>query len=208
VRLVGFLAIAGVYALVVYGLVAAGAPVEEVTPDPSSVTGSPSHVGLGSMIGLMMWAGAGAAALTAAFALRAAGRRPEEVRFLGATGLLALFAGLDDAALFHENIAPGRLGVPQRVVLAAYAAIALAWLVRFRVRLRRSDLLLLALAGACFAVSILIDQVWTSRVVEDSFKYLGLAAFLVYVAREAHASLVAPIDAEDLWAERHTASHN
>jgi len=207
VRLGGFLVLAAAYGLVVAGLVAAGAPVEEVTPDPSSVTGSSAYVGLGSMIGLMMWAGAAGAALTAAFALRARGRRPEEVRFLLATGALALVAGVDDAALVHEQIAPAWLGIPQVVVLGAYGVIALAWILRFRERLRESDVLLLGLAGACFAVSILIDQVLVSRVVEDSFKYLGLATFLVYVVREAHASLVEAPQEDGLRAERRATSH-
>jgi len=178
---------AGAYGAGLAALDALGYPAELLTPDPNTVAGQPAYVGLFSTLGVMLWGAASAVCFLAAAAVRRAGRGTR-VAFLVATGALCLVAGVDDAALFHENVAP-RLGVPQAVVLAVYAAAGAGWLLYFRGVLRASGPVLPAVFMGCFAVMVVVDQLELSRLVEDYFKLVGMAALLTFVASEALTSL-------------------
>jgi hypothetical protein len=187
---IGVLAVAvaaGAFAAGLAALDAAGFPAELLTPDPNSVAGQPAYVGLLSTLGMMLWGAASAACFLSAAAVRRAGRRTR-VEFLVATGALCLVAGIDDAALFHEIVAP-RLGVPQIAVLALYAAVGTGWLLRFRGVLRASGSVLPAVAIGSFAAMVLVDQLELSRLIEDYFKFVGMAALLAFVATEALRTL-------------------
>jgi len=160
-----------------------------LTPDPNSVSGESTYVGIISTLGVMLWGTIVAACLLAGVVLRSVGAERSGTRLMLGTAALALVLGIDDAAMFHENIAPDTLGVPERAVLVAFAAMALAWTIAFRGELRRSDPVLLLATAACFALSVVVDQFYESRVVEDYFKYVGLLAFAGWAFGEARRRL-------------------
>ena len=96
----------------------AGVPAGELTPDPNALADQPAHVGLLSLLGLLVWGGAVAALLVAALALRGLGGEGAQMRFLMATGAILLVIGVDDAAMVHERfVLHARLGyrLPRRL---------------------------------------------------------------------------------------------
>lgn len=87
-------------------------------------------------------------------------------------------------------VAPDKLGVSQRAVLVLYGALALTWIVASRRELRRSDPVLLLTSAARASPSLSWSTSYEERVVEDFFKYVGIAAFAAWAFAEARASLV------------------
>ncbi|MHA6792510.1 hypothetical protein ACVGVM_03170 [Pseudonocardia bannensis] len=107
--------------------------------------------------------------------------------FLLVGGLLTGLLILDDFLQSHESVYPA-LGVSEIYVYPAYALLFSGWAWRWRERLLDSDLVLLVLAGALFAVMILVDQVgtpfgWNSHIVEDGAKATGMAVLAAYLIR-------------------------
>ncbi len=182
--------VAGLLALALLLADLAGIPPGELTPDPNSVAEQSTYVGIISTLGVMAWGAIIAACLLAGAVLHAIGGERPRLRFMLTTAAFALILGVDDAAMFHENVAPDTLGVPERAVLVFFAALAFAWIVVSWSELRRSDLVLLLATGACFAVSVVVDQFYKDRVFEDFFKYVGLVAFMAWAFLEARTSLV------------------
>lgn len=182
--------VAGLLALALALADLAGIPPGELTPDPNSVAEQATYVGIISTLGVMAWGAIVAACLLAGAVLHAIGGERTRVRFMLTTAAFALIIGVDDAAMFHENVAPDTLGVPELAVIMLFGALALAWVVASWSELRRSDVVLLLVTGACFAASVMVDQLFAERVVEDFFKYVGLVTFVAWAFLEARASLV------------------
>ncbi len=184
-------AVAGLLGLVLLVAHVAGIPPGELTPDPNSVAEQAPYVGIISTLGVMAWGAIVAFCLLAGAVLYSVGGRSQRCRFMLATAAFALIVGVDDAAMFHENVAPDNLGVPQRAVIVLMGLLALAWIVASWDELRRSDSVLLVATGICFGLSVMVDQLYEQRVVEDFFKYVGIASLTAWALLEARASLVA-----------------
>ena len=153
--------------------------------DAVEVGRGPALSGFFSTLGVMGWAMAAGACFMAGWVLHIRGARRAAIYPL-ATGLLAIVLGIDDAFLVHEILAPRRLSIPENAVLAAYGALAGAWLIAFRAHWDRNAWLLLGLAAACFLLSFVMDVVIGSRILyEDGFKYLALWTFVAFCLREA-----------------------
>lgn len=189
-RLAFVAAAAGLLALILLAAKWVGIPPGELTPDPNSVSERAPYVGILSTLGVMAWGAIVASCLLAGAVLYAVSGASPRSRFMLWTAAFALIIGVDDAAMFHENVAPDKLGIPQRAVIALYGGLALAWIVASWSELRRSDSVLLLVTGACFVASVMVDQLYEARVAEDFLKYVGIAAFTAWALLEARASLV------------------
>jgi len=172
-------------------------PVSSLTRDMAAIAHVHPLIGVVSNVGILLWCATAAICLFARGLLRERGRHAE-AGFLMWTGLLTVVLLVDDLFMIHEYIAPVHFHVNEKVVLAAHACLAGAYLLRHRQLILASNYQLLAAAMALFAASILVDVMdahgWWS-LGEDGFKVLGIASWFGYHAGRArhwlaHASPV------------------
>lgn len=172
---IGQIVLATVGVLLLMGAVVAAAAVSDRIPDTGYLTRDPTSVGripwwAGSVSRLtnLVWAAAATIAVLAGLQTRTRLRRP--------LVLLGLFIGvltLDDTLLLHDAVLPGR-GIPEPLIMLAYAlaglALAVLWL-----PLRRTAVgIAFYLGGLLLALSLGIDVVWGDLYVrEDTPKLLG-----------------------------------
>ena len=186
-----------------------------VTRDPVSVLGGGWYAGALSTLGVILWGAAAGIALLGYAVARRDGL-PIAGFLLSATALSTILM-LDDAFLFHEEIAPSHLGVPQRFVYLGYALIVGAWLVGYRETLRRTEWPLLAAVAVLFAASFAVDA-WESVnesllehaatfFAEDGLKFAGIAMWTVYLARLVFVSVTGASDVADAPAAPVGAAH-
>lgn len=98
-----------------------------------------------------------------------------------AAGALAAVLGLDDLLLLHKRIL-SKFGLPQTLILIAYAAAALAYLAVFHREIRQRNsavpgLGLLALARNLGLGLFVMYQTDGVKLAEDSAKFLGIAGW-------------------------------
>jgi hypothetical protein len=156
----------------------AGVTLSRLTRDANAVAGVDPATGVIATLGYVL-VGAAAAILAALAGAVADGRRPLRATL---AALLAV-ALADDALQLHETVLPGA-GVPEDAVIAVQAAVVAGWAVALRAELARVDALVLALAGACLVLSLLLDAVGAPVAVEDAPRLLGQATLLTFAVRE------------------------
>lgn len=169
-----------------------GVPIHHLTPDVTSIVGAPAYTGFISQVGMLFWAGAAAVCLFSAAAVsRHAGGLPLR-RFYRVSGALTLVLALDDLFMLHEGFFPG-VGVPEKAVLASYAAFVLFYLVRFGRVILGTEYLLLGTAFAFFGASVVLDLLNPAGInpylLEDGTKLVGIVAWLAYFFRAGIATL-------------------
>ncbi len=133
--------------------------------------------GFVSNLGIMLWSATAAVCLFAAGIFERANARAL-MWFALSAGLLNGWLALDDAFLLHENVLP-YFGIPQNLVLASYVVLALAYAAASWRIILASDYMILLVAGAAVALSLLVDTVFSSLVpslvyIEDSAKFFGI----------------------------------
>ena len=185
-----YIAWAAILALVLLLVEASGVNAWLLTRDPAQALEAPAWTGALSILGVMGWAFAAAACLTAGVVLRSVEPGTERVRFLLATGAIVLYLGIDDALLLHENLFPYRLHVPQKLVLGLTAVVILAYVVRFRRQLLAGDTLTVALAASGLTTSVLADvaevPTWP---LEDAAKIFGIGLLSYWCFELARSAL-------------------
>jgi len=170
--------------------------VSSLTRDMAAIAHVHPLIGVVSNVGILLWCATAAICLFGRSLLRERGMYAE-ASFLLWAGLLTAVLLVDDLFMIHEYIAPVHFRVNEKVVLAAHACMAGAYLWSQRRLILASNYQLLAAAMALFAASILVDITnahgWWS-LGEDAFKVLGIASWFGYHASRArhwlaHASL-------------------
>ena len=168
------------------------------TRDISAIGNLPFYAGLVSQLGGLLWSATLTVCLFAFFLLKNRGRETVfSRRFLLQAAILTGILMLDDFFLFHEDIGPDYLHISEKIIVPAYGLLALAFLF-FNVReILRSEYLILGLAFVLFGLSIFIDAVDLDDIsmlssifteqfsifLEDGFKFMGVATWLVYFSR-------------------------
>ena len=170
----------------------AGRPPDHFTRDPLAVAELPFYIGLLSNLNALAWCAAATVCWFAAWILCGHGPHDRRAAMLAWLGAIITLLALDDLFMLHEELFQARLGVSERIVLMAYAAMALVFAAAFRrLLLRQTPLRLLPPVVALFALSIGVDQFTTGfgwrPVVEDSLKFLAVAGLLAYVVSAAAA---------------------
>jgi hypothetical protein len=179
-------------AAVLLGLEQLGYGLAEITQDPNDLAEQPWWTGGVSLLGLLAWGAAAAFFASAAFVRRVTGNGVSEVAFLACTGILALLAGVDDALMLHDRaLSPGPPRV-EAIVLFVYALVAGAWALRFRAHLLKRPGLVFAMG--CFAVSVVLDVIYVSELLEEYTKYLGLATFAFASFAELRTAAGMPLE--------------
>lgn len=152
----------------------------------------------------MMWTFAGAACLLAGGVFFLSHRRggarfpvlQDAAPYYFSAGLLSAMFAVDDMYLVHEAVGP-HFGVEEKYVLAAYALSAALFVACFFRRILSFSpfffLAAIALLAGSMAVDVANDLfgLGASYEVEDSAKFLGIAAWAAYFFRSACRELAA-----------------
>ena len=153
-------------------------PITDFTREPQELAEIPWYSGFVSTAAMLGW-------WTIAVVCALARTLP----FLLTAAAMAYLA-LDDGFQLHEVVLPDVVGIPQPVVVFAYAALFAAYAYVFRDFLRANGLGLFVLGAALLAVAAAIDlagdeydRSWALP--EDTAKLLGIATWVVYFGRAA-----------------------
>jgi hypothetical protein len=173
-------------------------PISFFTCDPASTVEIHPFTGMVSNIGILLWTSSAVVCLFSWGLLR---KDPEKRRFstfLLFSGILTLILVIDDLFLFHEEIFPEQLGIPQKFVLLGYMGITLVGVVVFRKTILATDYLLLLIALGFFGLSVFVDVFdheidaliggWR-YLFEDGFKFLGIVTWLGYFWRTCFTAI-------------------
>jgi hypothetical protein len=159
-------------------------PLGYLTRDPMAAAQGPWYFGLLSHICVMLWTASGAIACFAAY------QRPRsaERKFLIAMGCFTIVLGLDDALMFHDRLLPQHMGVRERYVIIAYAAVVATIGVRWRKLLMHRPFYLLLSALCFFLLSLAYDKFDRSvssfhYLMEDGSKFLGIVFWLAWTVQ-------------------------
>jgi hypothetical protein len=190
-----------VAALALVGVVAVAAealdkPFGFFSREPSEVLDAPFYTGFLFHIGLLIWFTSAVVCLFGGMLIVERAGRDAALPVLAA-GVLSLVLSLDDALRVHEDVLPGKLGIPKAGGYALYGLAVVGWLATFRSFVRRSDWPLLALAVALLGCSVVLDRAFVEHqrhVFEDGAKFLGIVAWTLYFVRTTHARVRTAID--------------
>ncbi len=166
-------------------LAAKGVSPDLLLRDTTAIAGLPPYYGALSLLGILGWVAAAAVSLHAWSLLRYRCNDPAMLRVLFLGGLWCAFAGIDDAFLVHEWIAPA-IGIPEKVVLAAHGGMAVLFLRATLPVLGRSDWLLLIPAFGALGLSVLLDVFASgglAHAAEDLAKLGGVFFLAAYLMR-------------------------
>jgi hypothetical protein len=153
------------------------------------------YIGCVSNFGVLMWGAAASVCIFGGWLAFKCVNHREIAWFLLCAGLVSMMLMLDDLFLLHEEVIEDHLFIPQKFVFAAYGAIVLWLLIRFRKTILESDYMLLFLSFVFFSLSVGIDlfvepEDFTifggfpgRHIIEDGFKLLGIASWSVYFVR-------------------------
>jgi hypothetical protein len=165
-----------------------GIPLSSLTCDPIAIIDAPLYIGFLSQIGIFFWAASAAVCLFGAQTLSGNQNKREFKHFLFVSGLFSLFLGFDDIFLIHVQLFR-YLGVSEIVVFTVYAGALLAYLVRFRTIILKTEYILLGAALLFFSVSIGFDLLFylglDETIFEDGAKLVGIITWLAYFFRSA-----------------------
>lgn len=164
-------------------------PVGDLTRDPTAVARVPFYTGFLSQLGIFLWAGA---AFVCFIPVAVLSHHPLR-QFLLVSGLVTLMLGVDDVFLLHESALP-MAGIPEKVVLAFYVCLMTVYVAWFYRIILDTTYVLLAIALACFGLSILIDLLnprsgYLEFLLEDGAKLVGIASWLAYYLHVAISAL-------------------
>lgn len=133
-------------------------PLRLLLDDATATAQVPFYVGLLSNIAILLWMSSAAVCLFTYSILQRVQRSDEITRFLLISGLLTAFLAIDDLALLHDEVFSDYLGIPEPIIFGVYGLLLVAYVMRFRGLLARSEYLLLLIALLFFAISLAVDN--------------------------------------------------
>lgn len=196
-------------ALIVLGAVvllhrAADIPIGDLTRDASSSQGFPVYVGLVSNLGILLWCATATGCAVSAVVSRMSHRAPVPWTFFLCAGALSALLMIDDLLLFHENLLPRHLGVPELVTYATYAFCVFGFLFGFRSTILQTAFPLLLTAGGFLALGMMADTFTNDMadtsnkfLIEDGFKFLGICGWFAYFTHTGLVSLTQLVRSSD-----------
>ena len=158
------------YSFSLFGLKSAGFGIMEILRDPAQQSGASSFVGFLSNIGIWLWVSSAAICF-----------------FTTITGMLSIILAIDDFFLIHDRY------INQKICFLFYALFAGALLIRHYKLIIEIEGFAFLLAGSFLALSILTDLIQSriplqynyTQVIEEGFKFSGVATWLYFIARVA-----------------------
>jgi hypothetical protein len=175
-----------------------GASLEFFLRDIVATGKLPFFAGFVSQLGGMLWCASLTVCLFSLLILRRQnGSLASSKRFMLQAAILTGVLLLDDIFLFHEEVAPNYLHIPENLVMAGYLLLGVAFVFLNVNEILSSEYLLLGLALAMLGISIFLDALpiddlglryfWKRLEIflEDGFKFAGIATWLIYFVRYA-----------------------
>lgn len=154
------------------------------------------YIGFLSNIGIMFWCFTASILMISSKIIRDQGRPRNLYQFLFFSGLLTLFMLVDDLFLLHDVIIPYYLEISEKFFYLFYGSSVLAIMYLFRTEILKSDYILLLLAFAFMASSVITDVLLTLGLAisdiylfEDGFKFMGIISWFVYFTRTAYLNI-------------------
>lgn len=154
------------------------------------------YIGFLSNIGIMFWCFTASILMISSKIIRDQGRPRNVYQFLFFSGLLTLFMLVDDLFLLHDVIIPYYLEISEKFFYLFYGSSVLAIMYLFRTEILKSDYILLLLAFAFMASSVITDVLLTLGLAisdiylfEDGFKFMGIISWFVYFTRTAYINI-------------------
>ncbi|MCG8357286.1 MAG: hypothetical protein MI920_17115 [Kiloniellales bacterium] len=175
--------------------------LESFMKDPLALAGRSPFLGAVSNLGVVVWCMTASIAVFTGLLISRREKLPDSGALFIVCGVLTAVLMLDDLYMFHEDVAPMSLGIPEPLVLAVYAAAGLAYLIKFARRLRDLQPALLIVSAAMFATSMLADLLITDQstqlasMSEDGTKFVGIVAWAAFHIRACWLA-IGPSDGE------------
>lgn len=170
----------------------AGISIAYFTRDPSAIMGAPFYIGLLSNLGILLWCSSAVICLFSFIIFRGVVKHTEFASFCLFSSILTTVLLFDDLFLIHESVFPHYLNIPEKFFYVSYVIALIAYLVRFRKTILKTEFLLLLLALNFFGLSIIIDllqQIFhllrpsLANLIEDFSKFLGILGWCTYFVR-------------------------
>lgn len=166
------------------------------TRDVVALGNLPFFAGLTSQIGGLLWSVTVGICLFTLILLNGQKQNLSGKRFLLHATILTAILLTDDIFLVHEDIGPDYLHVGEKAIVISYLLITAFFLISNLNEILASDFLILGLALAMFGISIFLDAadlddferygvVFSEQFqifLEDGFKFVGIATWLLYFA--------------------------
>lgn len=171
------------------------APLSIFVSDPASTMGAPFYIGLVSNIGVLGWNAAAVICLFSAYILYFLKQDREFAGFFLWSGAITLLLLLDDFFMLHDAVFYIYLHINENVIYVIYFLLLTYYLVRYHRTLRKTPVLILAIAFGLFVTSTVVDKSpgLASRmglllpfddelllIAEDGTKFFAIISWLAY----------------------------
>jgi len=163
--------------------------ISNLTRDPIQVLGGDPSIGILSNLGNLLWVATASITFYTSFLLRKATNQQSAARFLLFSALLTSFLLVDDLFLMHDMVLPMIFNLHEFIVYGFYGVTVALYLLVFYREILASEFVLLGLAGAFLAGSMLLDFVYYYVeipyvfLLEDGAKFLGIVTWFLYFTR-------------------------
>lgn len=131
-------------------------PIPLLTRDTNAITDMPFYTGILSSIGILLWGATATVCFFTAFIIWDS-KDTYYAYFIVASGLFISFLLLDDLLLIHDVVLPDYLNISGKFVFIFYVLFSLIYMWLFRHIIIQTDYVLVLIAGAFFALSIMLD---------------------------------------------------
>ncbi|MEO5569661.1 MAG: hypothetical protein ABIT08_11630 [Bacteroidia bacterium] len=168
------------------------------TKDPVQIMGAPFYLGLFSNIGILLWCGTVVVCFySRLFIPKTEVNKPVRI-FLFFSGLITTLLMLDDLFLFHEELFPKYIGIPEKGVFVIYSNIILLYALLFRESIFKSEYIILGMAFLFIGGSTFVKRIPMpipeDTFLEDAVKLLGVICWFTYFSRLSFRELKKVID--------------
>lgn len=170
----------------------AGISISYFTRDPSAIMGAPFYIGLLSNLGILLWCSSAVVCLFSFIIFRGVVKYTDFASFCLFSSVLTIVLLFDDLFLIHESVFPQYLNIPEKFFYVSYVIALIAYLVRFKKTILKTEFFLLLLALNFFGLSIIIDlfqqtfhllRPGLANLIEDFSKFLGILGWCTYFVR-------------------------
>ncbi|MBI2472394.1 MAG: hypothetical protein HYV59_14330 [Planctomycetes bacterium] len=173
-----------------------------MTRDATATVGIHPLTGALSSLGILLWWASASVWLFSAV-LHRKFRSHRGFWFAVSSGFLSAYLALDDLFLFHEDLVPTYLGLPEKAMYAVLSLVMAAYLLAFRRLIVQRECLLLLFALSFLACSAFVDVVLEPWIlwledwrffIEDGLKWLGIVSWCSFCVVRCRADILSMID--------------